>query len=152
MQMFERGRSPQLSSANLLFSLFFNLTPELQEKIIDKLGETGTTWQTGTTLHINGVLFQRKGTRADTILIALATNLGFIKEVRIILYLFESKDLLNWGLARSLTSITPKLFHILRSIIPRKVPLTLEEEDKEIVELFWAGKPCHIWYTTYEEK
>ena len=90
-QMFERGRFPQLSSANLLFSLFFNLTPELQEKIIDKLGETGTTWRTGTTLHINGVLFQRRGTRADTILIALATNLGFIKEVHIIPYLLSPK-------------------------------------------------------------
>ena len=131
MQMFERGRFPQLSSSNLLFPLFLNLTPNIQEEIIDKLGEIGTTWWMGTTLHNSGVLFQRRGTRADTILIALATNLGFIKEVRIILYLFEFEDLLHWGLARSLTSITPKLFHVLWSIIPKKVPITLEE-DKEI--------------------
>ena len=104
------------------------------------------------TLHINGVLFQTRGIGVDTILIALATNLGFIKEVHIVPYLFESKDLLHWGLARSLTSITPKLFHVLQSIILKKVPITLEEEDKEIVELFWVGRPCHIWYMAYEEK
>ena len=152
MHMLEREISPQLSSTNLLFPLFLNLTPKIQEEIIDKLGETSKTWQTGTTLHINCVLFQRRGSRADTILIALATNLGFIKEVHIIPYLFESKDLLYWGLARSLTSIMPKLFHILQSIIPRKVPITLEEEDKEIVELFWAGKPYYVWYMAYENK
>ena len=45
-----------------------------------------------------------------------------------------------------------KLFHVLQSIVPRKVPITLEEEDKEIVELFQAGKPCHVWYIYYEEK
>ena len=118
-----------------------NLTPQIQEETIDKLGETSTTWQIGMTLYLNGVLFQRRGTRVDTILIAIATNLGFIKEVHIIPYLFESKDLPHWGLAKSLTSIMPKLFHVFQSIIPREVPITLAEEDKEIVELFWAGKP-----------
>ena len=104
------------------------------------------------TLHINNVLLQRKGTKTNTILIALGTNLGFIKEVCIIPYLFGSKDLPHWGLAKSLTSIMPKLFHVLQNIIPREVPITLEEEDKETVELFWAGKPCQVWHTAYEEK
>ena len=122
MQMVERARFLQISSANLLFPLFLNLNPKIKEEIIDKVGETGTTWRTGTTLHINGVFFQRRGTRADTILIALATNLGFIKEVRIIPYLFESKDLLHWGLAKNLTSITPKLCHVLWSINPKRYP------------------------------
>ena len=36
-------------------------------------------------------------------------------------------------------------------MIPREVPITLEEEDKEIVELFWAGKPYYMWYMAYEK-
>ena len=80
---------------NLHFPFFLSLAPELQEEIINQ-GEIGTTWHTGTTLHINGVLFERIGTKADKIFIALSTHLGlkfgFIKEVRLIPYLFESKE------------------------------------------------------------
>ncbi len=147
-----QDKAPRLSTENLYFPLFLSLAPEIQERILDSVVETGTTWRTGTTLHINGVLFQRAGTRADTTFIALSTQLGFVKKVRLIPYLFERDEEPNWGIGRSLSRILPKLFHILRNIIPREVPIILEEEDRKIVELIQAGIPYFIWYAAYEQK
>ena len=94
--MLGEPRTPRLSTGNLHFLLFLSLNLELQEEIINHLGETGTTWHVGETLYINGVLFKRNGTRVDTIFITLNTHLGhkfdFVKEVRLIPYLFESED------------------------------------------------------------
>ena len=83
--MLGEPKAPRLSTEKLHLPFFLNLAPELQEGILNHLGETGTAWCTGTTLHINGVLFERVGTRADTIFVALNSHLGFtlgfVKEV-----------------------------------------------------------------------
>ena len=148
-------RHPAYSLPDLCFPLFLSLSLEVQEEIVGRLGDTGTTWRTGTTLHINGVLFEREATRGDTVFVALNTHLGlkydFIKEVRLISYLFESQNPPHWGIGRKITRISARLFHHLRGIIPREIPIILEEEDRDILEL-QRTKPFYTWYTLYEQK
>ena len=56
------------------------------------------------------------------------------------------------GLGRSLSCISAKLFYILRNIIPTEVPIILEEENKEIVELIHVEKPYFVWNVAYKKK
>ena len=145
-----RQSGPGSSSSQALFShQFQNLPIEVRTKVIDQVVDTGTIWQTEETLHISGVLFQEEGSLRDTIAVALATHLGYIKKVKVTPYLFSVQDQPCWGVARRITCLAPKTYHTLRSLIPRKIPIEFEEEDKEIIQESKAGKD---WYTPFEKK
>ena len=137
------------STGNLSIPFLLDLAPEILEEVLNRVGETGTAWRVGKTLFISGILFQRASTEADVTTIALLACLGFINEVRLTPYLFEVHDQPHWGLSRWITCLSPNLFHVLQSIIPRKIPIRF---DKEIIELRKVGRSWEPWYTTYEKK
>ncbi|MCO5594866.1 hypothetical protein L7F22_048901 [Adiantum nelumboides] len=123
---------------------------EIQEHIIDRIADTGTVWRTGLTLHICGIRFQRGSTLNDKKAIQLACHLGLVNTVRLIPYLIEVyDDKPSWGVARTISRLSRWTHCLIRSVVPRTIPIVLEEEDKDIVK---AQRVRADWYDMYEKK
>ncbi|MCO5576299.1 hypothetical protein L7F22_030108 [Adiantum nelumboides] len=123
---------------------------EIQEHIIDRIADTGTVWRTGLTLHICGIRFQRGPTLNDKKAIQLACHLGLVNTVRLIPYLIEVyDDKPSWGVARTISRLSRWAHCSIRSVVPRTIPIVLEEEDKDIVK---AQRVSADWYDRYEKK
>ncbi|MCO5584204.1 hypothetical protein L7F22_038127 [Adiantum nelumboides] len=111
---------------------------------------TGTVWRTGLTLHICGIRFQRGSTLNDKKAIQLACHLGLVNTVRLIPYLIEVyDDKPSWGVARTISRLSRWAHCLIRSVVPRTIPIVLEEEDKDIVK---AQRVSADWYDRYEKK
>ncbi|MCO5579351.1 hypothetical protein L7F22_033206 [Adiantum nelumboides] len=127
-----------------------NSPREIQEHIIDRIADTGTVWRTGLTLHICGIRFQRGSTLNDKKAIQLACHLGLVNTVRLIPYLIEVyDDKPSWGVARTISRLSRWAHCLIRSVVPRTIPIVLEEEDKDIVK---AQRVSTDWYDMYEKK
>ncbi|MCO5579483.1 hypothetical protein L7F22_033338, partial [Adiantum nelumboides] len=127
-----------------------NSTLEIQEHIIDRIADTGTVWRTGLTLHICGIRFQRGSTLNDKKAIQLTCHLGLVNTVRLIPYLIEVyDDKPSWGVARTISRLSRWAHCLIRSVVPRTIPIVLEEEDKDIVK---AQRVSADWYDRYEKK
>ncbi|MCO5610401.1 hypothetical protein L7F22_064637 [Adiantum nelumboides] len=112
--------------------------------------DTGTVWRTGLTLHICGIRFQRGSTLNDKKAIQLACHLGLVNTVRLIPYLIEVyDDKPSWGVARTISRLSRWAHCLIRSVVPRTIPIVLEEEDKDIVK---AQRVSTDWYDMYEKK
>ncbi|MCO5587833.1 hypothetical protein L7F22_041785 [Adiantum nelumboides] len=123
---------------------------EIQEHIIDRIADTGTVWRTGLTLHICGIRFQRGSTLNDKKAIQLACHLGLVNTLRLIPYLIEVyDDKPSWGVARTISRLSRWAHCLIRSVVPRTIPIVLEEEDKDIVK---AQRVSADWYDRYEKK
>ena len=78
----------------------------------------------------------------------LACHLGLIHKVKLTTYQFTYDNV--WGPCRWLDLLEARTHQALQKLIPKKIPVTLVDDDREIIEREKSGRQwCHLYELKY---